>query len=93
MLRNGLERDAMALALQTAATLLMLLAAVAILFPNLVFTEATQTAARDSDRPATVQPVVDRLSPLAPRGQARKVSPPSQQGLPDFSDAAGGRRS
>ena len=63
MLRNGLERDAMALALQTAATLLMLLVALAILFPNLVLTEATQTAARDSDRPATVQPVIDRLSP------------------------------
>jgi len=53
----------MALALQTAATLLMLLAALAILFPNLVLTEVTQTAARDSDRPATVQPVIDRLSP------------------------------
>jgi len=83
----------MALALQTAATLLMLLAALAILFPNLVLRKATQTAAPDSDTPATVQPVVDRLSPLSPRGQARKVSPPSQQGLPDFSDATGGRRS
>jgi hypothetical protein len=59
MLRNSLQRDAMALALQTAAMLLMLLAALAVLFPNLMFREATQTAARDSDRPATAQPAID----------------------------------
>jgi hypothetical protein len=59
MLRNGLQRDAMALALQTAAVLLMLLAALAILFPNLMFSKATQTAARDNDRPATAQPAID----------------------------------
>jgi len=61
MLRNSLQRDAMAAALQTAATLLMLLAALAILFPNLVFRETTQTAARDSDRPATEQPTLGRF--------------------------------
>jgi hypothetical protein len=59
MLRNSLRRDAMALVLQTAAMLLMLLAALAILFPNLMFREATQTVARDIDRPATAQPVID----------------------------------
>jgi hypothetical protein len=48
MLRNSLQRDAMVLALQTAAMLLMLLAALAILFPNLMLREATQTAARDN---------------------------------------------
>jgi len=58
-LRNSLQRDAMALALQTAAMLLMLLAALAILFPNLTFRDATQMAARDSDRGATAQPAVD----------------------------------
>ena len=49
----------MALTLQTAAMLLMLLAALAILFPNLTFRDATQMAARDSDRGATAQPAVD----------------------------------
>jgi hypothetical protein len=39
--------------------LLMLLAALAILFPNLMLREATQTAARDNDRPATAQPAID----------------------------------
>jgi hypothetical protein len=61
MLPNSLQRDAMALALPTAAMLLMLLATLAILFPNLVFREVTQTAARDSDRSATTQPAIDRF--------------------------------
>jgi len=38
--------------------LLMFLAALAILFPNLMFSKATQTAARDYDRPATAQPAI-----------------------------------
>jgi len=61
MLRNNLQRDAMALALQTAAMLLMLLAALAILFPNLMFRDSTQMVARDSDRPAPAQPATDRF--------------------------------
>jgi hypothetical protein len=56
-----LQRDAIELALQTAAMLLMLLATLAILFPNLVFREVTQTAARDGDRSATTQPAIDRF--------------------------------
>jgi hypothetical protein len=60
-LLNGLQRDTMALALQTAATLLMLFAALAILFPNLTFRDATQMAARDSDRGSMAQPVVDHF--------------------------------
>jgi hypothetical protein len=58
-LRNSLQRDCMALTLQTAAMLLMLLAALAILFPNLTFRDVTQMAARDSDRGATVRPSVE----------------------------------
>jgi len=60
-LLNGLQRDTMALALQTAATLLMLFAALAILFPNLTFRDATQMAARDGDRGSMAQPVVDHF--------------------------------
>jgi hypothetical protein len=58
-LRNSLQRDCMALTLQTAAMLLMLLAALAILFPNLTFRDVTQMAARDSDRWGTVRPSVE----------------------------------
>ena len=61
MPRSSYRRDAKARAFQTAAMLLILLAVLALLVPNLVIRDTTHTATRDGKAPTAGQPAIDRF--------------------------------
>jgi hypothetical protein len=61
MPRSSFQRDARARAFQTAAMLLILLAVLAVLVPNLVIRDTTHTATRDGLAPKAGQPAIDRF--------------------------------